>query len=287
MARLTNTIVGNKGYGIGRNTPMVHLDYGGQFGQQTEMAQYVSSAPYVRRNLIALVIECPRGFDDLPDPEYWRSAFKNLIELHPKSIEGYNAQLTVETQETPFGGAGEMIESPSNVTRARSNPSFSYVERYGRPISTFFDMWILELIMDPISKVPNVVTRTGANIADLLPDYIGATVLVFEPDPTYTKVDKAWLTTSMFPKAGAPVEGRRDMTAGGEQLEFSIEFTGISTSTAGVVAFAQKLLDEMNLTGANPNLRPAFVDQISADVKAAETGYANQIANAARTAVAV
>lgn len=287
MARLLGTIVGNKGYGIGRNTPMVGLDMGGQFGQQVEFAQYVSSAPYVRRNLIALVIEAPRGFDDLPDPEYWRSAFKNLVELHPKSIEGFNAQLTVETQETPFGGAGEMIESPSNVTRARSTPSFSFVERYGRPISTFFDMWILELVMDPITKVPNVVTRTGANVADLLPDYIGGTILVFEPDPTYTKVDKAWLTTNFFPKTGAPVEGRRDLTAGGEQLEFTIEFAGISTSSAGVVAFAQRLLDEMSQTGSNPNLRPAFVDGISADVKAAETGYANQIANAARTAVSV
>lgn len=286
MARLTNTIVGNKGYGIGKNNPMINLDYGGQFGQQVEVAQYVSSAPYVRRNLIALVIEAPRGFDDLPDPEYWRSAFKNLIELHPKSIEGFNAQLTVESQETPFGGAGEMIQTPSKVTRARSVPSFSYVERYGRPISTFFDMWILELIMDPITNVPNVVTRTGANVADLLPDYIGGTILVFEPDPTYTKVDKAWLTTNFYPTAGAPVEGRRDMTAGGEQLEFSIEFAGLSTSTAGVVAFAQKLLDEMNLTGSNPNLRPAFVDAISPWVKDTGTGYASQIAEAARTAVA-
>lgn len=285
MARLTDTIIGNKSYGIGRNNPMVDLDKGGQFGQQIEMAEYVSSAQYVRRNLIARVIECPRGFDYLPDADKWRSAFKALIELHPKSIEGYNAQLTVETQETPFGGAGEMIETPSNVTRARSSPSFSFVERYGRPMSTFFDMWITELLMDPITKTPNVVTRGAVDVVDLLPDFIGGTILVFEPDPTFTKVDKAWLTTNFYPKSGAPVEGRRDLTAGGDGLEFSIEFTAISQIGAGVNAFAQRLLDEMNLTGSNPNLRPAFIDKISEDVKKSEHGYAEQIANAARTAV--
>ncbi len=285
MARLTGTILNGKGYGVGRQNPMVDLDMGGQMGQQTEMAEYVSSAQYVRRNLIARVIEAPKGFDKLPDVDKWRSAFKALIELHAKSIEGFNSQLTVETQETPFGGAGEMIESPSNVTRARSNPSFGFVERYGRPISTFFDMWIMELIMDPITKTPNVVTRGDVTDVDLLPDFIGATVIFFEPDPTYTKVDKAWLCTNMFPKAGAPVEARRDLTAGGETVEFNIEFTAISQVGAGVVMFAQKLLDEMNLTGANPNLRPAFIDQISEDIKKGEHGYAEQIANAARTAV--
>ena len=298
MSRLTNTILGEKGYGKGRGTPMVDLVNGGQFGFQTDMPSYVSNSQYVRRNVIARLINAPRGFQYLPDPEKWIAALKALVELHPKSIEGFNAQLTVDVQEQPFGGSGEAQESVANVTRARSNPSFGYVEKYGRPITTFFDAWITELLMDPITKAPNIVTRAEnqgkLSDVDLLPDFIGATMIFFEPDPTFTRVDKAWLCTNMFPKAGAPIEARRDLTAGGDQVEFNIEFTAISQVGYGVNQFAQRLLDDMNLSGTNPNLRPAFIEQlagktgpgaISADVTAVESGYAEQIGNAARTAV--
>lgn len=290
MSRLSNTILGDKGYGIGRGTPMVDLVNGGQFGQQVDFPAYVSNSQYVRRNLIARLIEAPRGFEYLPDPDKFRAALKALVELHPKSIEGFNSQLTVETQEQQFGGAGEAQEAVSNVTRARSNPSFGYVEKYGRPITTFFDSWITELLMDPITKTPNIITRPEnagrLTQIDLLPDFIGMTVLFFEPDPTFTRVDKAYLCTNMFPKSGAPVEARRDLTSGGEQVEFNIEFTAITQVGNGVNQFAQQLLDQMNLSGTNPNLRPAFLDRISSDVTAVEdTGYAEQIAAAGRTAV--
>ncbi len=284
MARLGNTILDNKAYGERRSMPMVDLVNGGQFGQQTDFPGYVSSAQYVRRNLIARVIETPRGFEDLPDPDKWREAYRALIELHPKTIEGFNSQLTVEVASTPFGGSGEEMETPSNVTRNRSVPNLTWVERYGRPISMFWDMYIMELIMDPITKIPNVMTRAAANgkpQPDMLPDYIGGTVLFFEPDPTFTKIDKAWLVTNFWPKTGAPAEARRDLTSAGDQVEFSIEFAAISQIGNGVNKLAQKMLDEMNITGANPNNREAFVKSISADLTAAMPGVAEKIKEAA------
>jgi len=111
------------------------------------------------------------------------------------------------------------------------------------------------------------------------------TVLFFEPDPAHAKVDKAWLCANMYPKADGAVEGRRDLTSAGSTNEISIEFTALSQVGQGVNAFAQKILDEMNLTGNNPNLRPAFVDQVTANIKAAANGYADRIAAAGRSAV--
>ncbi|MOA69605.1 hypothetical protein D3C78_1978890 [compost metagenome] len=49
--------------------------------------------------------------------------------------------------------------------------------------------------------------------------------------------------------------------------------------------FAQEILDNMTLTGANPSLQEAFVREIDAEVEAADTGYANRIEKMASATV--
>lgn len=285
MARLEDSTLANQAYTRGRDAPMLNLSRGGQFGFQTDMPSYISNTAYVRRNLVAVVLEAPRGFQDMQEPALWYGALKTLIELEPKTIEGFNMGLTVETAAAPFGGAGENMEDPTNVTRAVSNPSFSYLERYGRPIQAFFYNWITELIMDPITKVPNVVTR-GKRPNDLLPDYYGMTVLFFEPDPTFTKVDKAWLCTNMYPKSDGTVEGRRDLTAAGSTNEFSIEFTALTQVGFGVNKLAQRILGQFQINGNNPNQRPEFVTKVDSFVTG-PNGFSERIADAGRSALQV
>lgn len=288
MSRLKDTILDNgRAYSHGKQTPMVDLKNGAQFGYQTDFTQYVSNSAYVKRNLIALLVEAPRGFQDLDDPDRYVAALKALVELHPRTIDGLNSTLTVEFVENAVGGAGEVQQDVGNVTRARSEPAFTWTEKYGKPVSSFLKSWILNLIMDPISKVPGVVTRGTRKPTDLLPDYNSMTVMFIEPDPTHTKVQQAWLCTNMKPNGAGDETGRRDLTAGGESLDISVTFSALTQVGAGVDKFAQSLLDELTLTGSNPNLRPAFVDAIEADVKAGESGYVNQVNNAAKTAVRV
>lgn len=282
--RLQDTILAGQAYTRGRTAPMVNLAQGGQFGFQTNIPAYISNTAYVRRNMIVKVLEGPRGFQDLPEPALWYAALKTLIELEPKSVEGLQMGLTVSVAETAFGGAGEMQEDPTNVERQRSNPSFSYTERYGRSINLFFSQWITELIMDPTTKFPGVVTR-GKRPADLLPDYYSMTVLFIETDPTGLYVDKAWLCTNMYPKSDGPVEGRRDQTSAGSTVEMSIEFTALSQVGIGVNQLAQRFLNEMTLTGNSPNVRPAFIDKVSSDILASSNGYAERIAQTGRSAV--
>jgi len=287
MPRVTDTIL-PAGTAFNRYAfaPMVDLTNGGQMGHLPDYAGYLGNTPYVKRNLVAVVIEFPRGFNDMEDPEKMRETFKALIELHPKSIEGFSTQMQVENREIMFGGAGEIHEAPGDVKRNRAAPSFGYDDKYGRPIARFYEHWITELIMDPETKYPNVVTRGTVQIADLLPDYIGATILFFEPDPTFRKIDKAYLCTNMWPKSAPPVEASRDITQGGDVSSFNIEYTSITQQGRGVVTFAQRVLDSINLTGTNPNLRPAFIDKITADVTAlTDTGYAEALALAGRQAI--
>lgn len=283
--RLKDTILSGGAYAKGKEAPLVDLKNGGQFGWSTDLRSWVSNSSFVRRNVIARVIQAPAGFRFLDDPEKWRQTLKALIELRSQTIEGLMGEVTVEHDATPFGGSGEEQEDVINVVRERSTPSHTWKEAYNRAIHHFWEAFITELIMDPITKIPNVVTRNGFDAADWLPDNYTFTTMYIEPDPTNTKVVKAWLCTNMMPKSTGPLEGRADKQGGGETVDLSTEFTAITQHGVGVELFAQRLLDEMNLTGANPNHRPAFLDKISEDVKAGSKGYAEDIAAMGTSAI--
>lgn len=274
MARFNNAILGSRGFAERSMAPMVDLNQGGQNGRFTNIGSYVANAAYVRRNLIPLLLQTPRGFDDLAEPELYRSTLKSLVELQAQSIEGLNATLTVEAQETPVGGAGEQQQDPSNVTRQRSEPSFTWVEKYGSPVRSFLQSWITDLIMDPITKYPRVISRYNrGRVTDLLPDYYSMTCVFIEPDPTHTKVIRSWLCTNMFPMTSGEITGSRDLTQGGQTLQLQVQFSALTQVGAGVDSFAQMLLDRMALNDMNPNLHAAFVKDVDPDVKAAGAGY--------------
>jgi len=278
---MQNTILGNRAYGQGSQAPMVNLQVGGQQGPMTDFVGYAANSSYVRRNIICQLVAAPRGFRDLDNPEIWEQTLKSLVELHPKSIEGLQSTLTVEHVENAVGGAGEMQQDVSNVTRARSTPTFVWNEKYGMPVRAFLEGWVQMLIMDPTTKAPGIIA-TGKRPSDLLPDYNGATMLFFEPDPTFTKVSKAWLCTNMRPNNQvAENTGRRDLTQGGESLDYNVEFTALTQVGTRVTEFAQARLTAMSLNGMNPNFQNAFVNEIDPYVRNTDNGYAEQLAKVA------
>ena len=278
MARLSNTILNDKG-GISQSEKALRhmVDIGelqsGQQGYRTDFEGYVSNSAYVKRNIIAVLVEYPLGFNHLPHPERWIRTLKALVELHPASITGLASTLTVNYAEHAVGGAGELQEDFSNVLRERTRPVFNWTEKYGKPINAFLDGWITNLMMDPITKVPNVMTRHGHKPFDLLPDYTGMTVLFIEPDPTHRQVVTSWLCTNMHPMTAGEVIGRRELTSDGELAEYSVGFTSLTQVGMGVDLFAQRYLDDMNLSAVNPNLKPAFIREINADIRKEISGY--------------
>lgn len=286
MARLTEAILGQKAFGGHANQPMLDLTYGGQHGWAPNLTEWVSNQAYVRRNLVCVLLEAPRFFTLMPDPAKWVSTLKSLLELHCRSIEGFNAALTVDTDEHPVGGAGEMQQEVINVTRARTEPSFTFVEKYGRPIQTFIQHWIQYALMDPETKYALVGTLENKP-EDLLADWFSASALFFEPDPTHRKVVQAWVTTNMYPKETGEIIGKRDLTSASEILNLTIPFTGISQYGLGVNLFAQKILDGININNANPYLRPSHLQSISSDVAAATEGYKKNAEDLGSSAVKI
>lgn len=285
MNRIADTIM-QKGQGYAANSvaPMMNLANGGHLGWAPEYTEIINSAAYIRKNAVLLVVSAPSGFDYLENPDYWRASMRALFELHPKVVEGLAKGLEVEYVETPVGAAGEMQEHASDVKRARTQLSITWDEKDGMPISNFLEGWITELIMDPNTKVANVMTRANRP-ADLLPDVQGATFLVYEPNVQHTAPLKAWLGTNIMPKNNGENIARRDTLAAAELTTYTIPFTGVWQVGTGVLALAQKVMAAINLTGANPNNRPAFVDGIDANILTGKKSYENNVETLGSTAV--
>jgi hypothetical protein len=279
MSRLTSALLEQNAYANKVTQPMLDLSYGGQMGYSPNLTEWVSNQAYVRRNLIPILLEAPRFFTLMKEPSKWVESLRSLVELHCRSIEGFNAGLSVEFDEHPVGGAGEMQQEITDVKRARTEPSFTFVEKYGMPIQTFIYNWITYGMMDPDTKFALAGTLSGEQPSDLLADWNTMSMLFIEPDPLHKKVVKSWVTTNMMPKGTGEIIGKRDLTSASEVLNLTIEFTGISQYGIGTNNFAQTILDGINIINANPNLRPSFIDKLHADISDQMNGYSKGAAD--------
>ena len=287
MARLANALLKpGTAFDAGKNAPMLDLQNGGQMGYAPDLAGWVSNQSYVRRNLICLLVEAPLGFNYLLNPDYWIGTLRALVELHPLSIDGLNATLTVDPVSTPVGGAGQQQEDFVDVKEEQSKVVFRWNEKYGMPVANFLRGWITNLLMDPNTKYPNIATL-GTVPTDMLADMYAATMIFIEPDPLHQTVVKSWLVTNMFPLTTGEITGKRDLTTANEPMNYDVAFTGIAQYSLGVDAFAQQLLSGINITGANPQLRAPFVSAIQADILATSSSYTTEAASVAVNAVQV
>jgi hypothetical protein len=290
MGRVTGALFtqpDSTAYSAGHQNAMLDLQYGGQMGYSPVLAEWVSNQQYVRHNLIPILVEAPKGFTLLPDGQEYITTLRALIELHAISITGLQAGLTVEVAETPVGGAGQQQQDPTDVKMERSNPVFRFNEKYGMPVTAFFRSWINNLIMDENSKFANLAT-TGTTPTDMLADMYSCTILFIEPDPTMTQVVQSWLGTNMYPLGTGEVTGARDLTVAGETRTSDINFTGIFQYGLGVDLFAQQILSQISLSGANPENQQAFISAIDPAVTASTgVGYEAGITTLAANAVQV
>ena len=288
MARLKNTILGNMAFNSGRQGQAAMVDLSlqkaGQYGYQPHFESYVSNTGYTPKNVIAILIEAPRGYRYLPDQDKWIATLKALIETQSKNITGLRRGVNVEFADRPVGGAGHMQSDPTNVTEEQSTPTHVWDERYGAAIQLFWSQHIRYLIMDPTTKQPGLMNLDGVDQPeDALADMFSFTTLYIEPDPLRRGVVWAWLGTNMQPTTSGILESQMDPTTGQPVPEISIEFKGMYVSNAGVRQFAQTILDNFNYVNAGPMQRPAFVDAINAEVKDANNGYAEALAEASQS----
>lgn len=282
MPRYSNPFIGNRAYGRGHAANTIDIRQAGTKQFAPNLENLAANTPYVRRNVVPFLIEAPRFFQYTANPELMVRCLKAFIENHTRTIDGLNQQIEVETADAPVGGSGERIQTPTNVTRAVSNPTHGTYELQGRAITKFMKWWITYGIGDENTKVPLIVSESDQLSAENYDvNFYGATILYVEPDPTFTDVVSAWLCTNMYPTATPPWEGSKDASQLGQNLDINVEFTATSDVSMGTVLFARQILQSLNLSGMNPNENPSWLENIGAEVQQADNGIADQLVRGA------
>lgn len=270
MSRLVDPILGaGSAYAALSTVPMVDLATPGQFGWSPDLRFWLNDQKHVERNLKAVLLTPPKFITLMNNPEKWYAAIKNLVETHPMTIEGFNAALKPEFDDSPVGGGGEVRQDLVDMKRSRSEPVFTYKELVGRPIQNLLEIWMLYGMMDPDTKVAMVRTlaaHTEGNPSDWLADWYTMTCMFYTTDALERHVDKCWITTNMAPMEMGEVVGRKDLNSANELLSLSIPFTGISAYNSGTKAYAQQYHNAIMMDNANPLLRPSFINEIDPSV---------------------
>lgn len=263
MARKLNDAIIGAGQAYGGHSGALNLANGGMFGLMPRIghigpdgfnyAEFISNHAYVRKNVIPVVLSYPKVFDLFPNPEVFIAAWKALLELHPRSIEGLDSTLTVETDEHPVGGAGEMQEEITNVTRARTQLSMNVKEKAGKAITKFMEFVVRYGYLDPDQKRPLVSRWLTADKLDELggmytPEFYTGSVIYIEPDVTCRKVVDAWLCTNVFFKNKiGDRSGKREITAANEIPDINIELASITMNNENVLRLADKILANLSI----------------------------------------
>ena len=290
-------------------TPSSNLLRGGQWGflpmigskEGDEIKHaWMADQAYIRRDLIPIVLQVPKGFDLLPNGDYFKKACVALFEKHARTIEGLDSSLTVNTGEHDLGLEGGKYQEPTNVTVAESNVSISMTEKYGQAIKNFLDVWIRYLIMDPQTKSPLIAQylkqeagKYSINGIELnnnvwSTEYYTMTVLFVEPDILNARVVNAWLVSNMFPKSVPNIIGKKDKKADKEIEELTIEFGGFAlhSRNTNVRKLAQETLDSLKLYELiNDNILPQAdkVDSALTTKAAGDQLYFDQTADVEST----
>lgn len=282
MGRYSETQT-TKGAAERAQMPITNLAVQGNQGYLTEMQYYPSATDYIKKPLIIKVLQAPAGLMMMPNGAAYVVAYKNLIENWMQSWNGFNRTLTVNTQETQLGNAGEVFQTPARVSRARSQISSTVVEKDNKPIIRFLEDMVRYLIMDPDTGHP-LLSGVSDQFTDQLADVYGGTILAWEPDKTFKKVQNSYLITNFWPHQEIGENtNNRVLQQDGETVTYNLNWTGWQKVGFAVDKMAQGFMDAVRVTGIDPQFQKNFLDNVDSNVAATSTvGYQEQITQVKR-----
>ena len=288
MARVQNALLGQgQAYMFGTTNPALDIALGGQMGWSVNMVEWVNAQPYVRIDMVPIVMEVPTGFQDLPDSQLWIDAYVALWGTRMSRITGIQSTLTVDVVESAVGRAGEMFEVPSNATMARSQLSTECDEIYGRPIQKYLEAYNNLLIRDPNTGIANINTLSSTTRTDMLADVYSGTILFFEPNPCFAEPQDAVLCCNVFPKGAGDRTMSRELGQVGDKVTLNVEWGCIAQRGYGVLKLAREMMQLINIAGANPTMAVPLVSEASADAQSARRSFQQGVADLAANQVTV
>lgn len=267
------------------NTVGVNIAEGGQNGLHSRIGgsnldgrfeEYLGYTPHTKGSIIPVMLSYPKFFNYMPNKEALIRNHKSIMETRCKTIDGLTSTKEVQTGEVQLGNSTEVIEMPLNVTIARSNITASLQDIANRMIQRYLDFYIDYGIMHYAYKRPLAIHFVDDDVKKKpwLPDMYSFAMLYIEPDITYTIVQNAWMCAHMWPKGSGDNTGNKTETMERSLLEHSISFTSITSSDPHVHAYAQTVLDDMNILKTLPEetIIPPF-EEIDDSVSKQDVGF--------------
>ncbi len=265
---------------LGNDHVALNTRYGSQqgympaLGGKTEggktFGEYINNAAHISRNVIPFVLEVPKFFDFFDTPKDWVETFIAIFEIHPETIDGLDATLTVEKDQHNIGGGGQVQHEITNVKRTETSVKYTIREKDGKPINRFLDLYIRYGIMDPDVKKPLITLMSKFEKKILYtPDYYTFSTLFVEPDITHTRVVEAYLIVNQSPNTAGTVTSKKDLQAAGEMLVYDIETGGIMIYNETIRKLGQTMLESLTITSVNPDkvISPVDNENLQASVK--------------------
>ena len=139
------------------------------------------------------------------------------------------------------------------------------------------------LILDPDLGVPAIIGNQqyiSANSPPMTPEMQAFSVMAIEPDQTYTRVIRAWITTNMMPKKTGEITGKREMQGSSEAEDVNIDFTGTTRVGKGINDFATRFLKSIALKDARPYDMRAAYTEVSTDLTDTQESFKRNITQA-------
>jgi hypothetical protein len=249
---------------LSKNSYVVDGTLGGQQGAMNNPLNWESSMYHTKQKLIAVLIQAPRGFKYLPNGDYLKRLLKAAIETHCTAINGLNQTTTMEVEETVQGYGGEVMQTPTLVTRARSEPAITIPELEGKPFTKLFRTIQTKLVMEPGTTHPGVVAEAAwqdAGSPPLTPADRSFITLFIEPNRTLTGVESAYLCANMMPLE-VPEEITKEVGTANEITQLEVTFTAFTLTNDLVKQMAKEYLDSINKNGYAPDALTPFVSEI-------------------------
>lgn len=254
---------------------ILNLDIAGQQGYLSEMASFPSSTDHVKMPLIIKCVRPPYGIT-MMGPAYER-AWKNLIETMMQSWSGFNRTLSVSSNETQTGHAGEVFQTPTRVSRQRSQITSTVVEKDRRPIIRFLEDYVRYCIGDPETGYP-LLAGVNENMTDRLADIYAGIIIAYEPDKTFRYVDNSYLITNFYLNNDIGENtSSRVLQQDGEVPTYTLSWAGYQKVGAEVDRLAQRFIDTHRINGIDPQQTNLIADEIDRSLAAIDTGFGEQI----------
>lgn len=249
-------------YGNPRFTAVGNIQKGGQLGLGPRVVQMDGATPLPLNCAHVFVLQQPRMWDRFPKIQ---QAYKSLIELHAKSIDGIDIGYVEEFDDTQIGHDGQSASMPLQTKRNPVNPSVTVDDICGNLYWNLNYLW-LKHINHPDTCASLLSALYGDSMEQWVWSTFSSSWIAIQPDPTGlgNRLVEAVVLTNIIPSETGNLGIKR--TIGNTELaKRTISYKAVITHNDNTRELGRLIMNSIN--AHKPNLDYALTwNGVSANI---------------------